>query len=319
MFTVDGADHRRLRAKTNQALSPRRLDEIRPAIEHFTAELLDDVAAAGADAAVIDLKQVFAYPLPMRVVGRLMGVDAADFRYLLESYKAFFSILTPHDERLRILEDLDDYYLRLIRAKTAVPTDDLTYDLISSTEGGAPMTEEEVLGNLKALVAAGHETTVSLIVNTTRHMLRNPDQLDRVKSGDVSWENAIEETLRFDTPSTHLLMRFATEDISLGQFVIPKGDGVVMSYRVIGRDEAVHGDTADSFDAARETAKRHMAFGFGPHICPGAALSRLEARIALPALFARFPDLTLAVPDSSLAHLPVMTQNDLAAFPVTLG
>jgi cytochrome P450 len=319
MFTVDGPDHRRLRAKTNQALSPRRLDEIRPAVAKFTAELLDDLAAAGGDGQIVDLKQVFAYPLPMRVVGQLMGVDPADFPYLLESYQAFFSVLTPHDERLRILADLDQYYLRLIRAKTASPTDDLTCDFINSTEGGEPMTEQEALGNLKALVAAGHETTVSLIVNAARHLLRDPEQLERVRSGDIEWDNAIEETLRFDTPSTHLLMRFATEDISLGEFVIPQGDGVVMSYRVIGRDVEVHGDSAAAFDAGRDTARRHMAFGFGPHICPGAALSRLEARIALPALFARFPKLSLAVDDSELIHLPVMTQNDLASFPVTLG
>lgn len=92
-------------------------------------------------------------------------------------------------------------------------------------------------------------------------------------------------------------MRFATEDIQVGDSVIAKGEGVVISYRVIGRDPEQH----------------------GPHICPGAALSRVEAGIALPALFARFPDLRLAVPDIELRNLPVMTQNDMESFPVLLG
>ncbi|WP_324189256.1 cytochrome P450 family protein [Nocardia otitidiscaviarum] len=316
MFTVDGAEHRRLRIKTTQALSPRRLEALRPMIERFVAELLDDLEAAGKDGAVVDLKQVFAYPLPMRVVSELMGVDKADHGFLLESYKAFFSMLTPHEERLRLLEELDVYYLKMVRAKTAEPTDDLTSAFIQADEGGEPLTEEEVVGNLKALVAAGHETTVSLILAAVRALLIRPEQLDKIRSGDYEWRNAIEETLRWDGPVIHLLMRFATEDITVGDTVIEKGEGVVMSYRAIGRDTAVHGADADEFDITRPTAHRNISFGYGPHICPGAALARMEAAIALPALFERFPELRLAVPVEEIGNLPVLTQNDLASFPV---
>ncbi|MCP9624164.1 cytochrome P450 [Nocardia otitidiscaviarum] len=316
MFTADGAEHRRLRIKTTQALSPRRLEALRPMIERFVAELLDDLEAAGKDGAVVDLKQIFAYPLPMRVVSELMGVDKADHGYLLESYKAFFSMLTPHEERLRLLEELDVYYLKMVRAKTADPTDDLTSAFIQADEGGEPLTEEEVVGNLKALVAAGHETTVSLILAAVRALLTRPEQLDKIRSGDYEWRNAIEETLRWDGPVIHLLMRFATEDITVGDTVIEKGEGVVMSYRAIGRDTAVHGADADEFDITRPTAHRNISFGYGPHICPGAALARMEAAIALPALFERFPELRLAVPVEEIGNLPVLTQNDLAFFPV---
>ncbi|MFG1795075.1 cytochrome P450 [Nocardia sp. NPDC049149] len=317
MFTVDGAEHRRLRIKTTQALSPRRLDEIRPTIERLTVELLDAIAASGQD--VVDLKEVFAYPLPMRVVGELMGVDRADHPMLLTWYKAFFSLMTPQDERLRVIDEMDVYYTELVRKKTADPTDDLTSALIFAADGGDPLTEEEVVGNLKALVAAGHETTVGLILNTVRALLTRPEQLDKIRAGEFEWKNAVEETLRWDSPVTHLLMRFATEDITVGDTVIEKGEGVVMSYRAIGRDTAVHGDDSDAFDITRATSHRHMTFGYGPHICPGAALSRLEATIALPALFARFPDLQLAVPVEEIRNLPVLTQNDLASFPVRLG
>ncbi|MFJ4914758.1 cytochrome P450 [Streptomyces sp. NPDC088726] len=318
MFTVDGAEHRRLRTKTSQALTPRRLEAVRPDIEKFTGELLDALADGGRDGAVVDLKSVFAQPLPMRVVGMLMGVDPAENAMLTRQYKAFFSMLTPQDERLALLAELDVFYAGLVREKAARPTDDLTSALILADEGGEPLTEEEVVGTLKAMVAAGHETTIGLILNAVRALLSHPEQLRMVLDGEVSWETVIEETLRWDTPTTHLLMRFAAEDIQVGDDVIAKGEGVVVSYRVIGRDFEQHGADADAFDITRPAPIRHMTFGHGPHICPGAALSRIEAGIALPALFARFPGLRLAVPDADIRKLPVMTQNDMAAFPVLL-
>lgn len=245
MFTVDGPAHRRLRTKTAQALTPRRLEEMRPAIEQLTDELLDTLAERGADG-VVDLKSVFAQPLPMRVVGSLMGVDRTDHPRLEKAYKAFFSMLTPHEERIALLEELDVFYTELVREKTARPTDDLTSALILADEGGEPLTEEEVVGNLKAMVAAGHETTIGLIINAVQALLTHPDQLRKVLDGDIPWETVIEETLRWDTPTTHLLMRFATEDIRVGDGVIPKGDGVVISYRAIGHDTGQHGPEAGS-------------------------------------------------------------------------
>ncbi|MGW1817261.1 cytochrome P450 family protein [Streptomyces sp. NPDC002125] len=317
MFTVDGEEHRRLRTKTSQALTPRRLDAIRPDIEKFTEELLDALAEQGKDG-VVDLKAVFAQPLPMRVVGLLMGVDEALHPMLTRQYKAFFSMLTPQEDRLALLAELDVFYAELVREKTARPTDDLTSALILAEEGGEPLTEEEVVGNLKAMVAAGHETTIGLVLNAVRALLAHPDQLRMVLDGEIPWETVIEETLRWDTPTTHLLMRFATEDIQVGDHVIAKGEGVVISYRAIGRDTAQHGEDADAFDITRPTPIRHMTFGHGPHICPGAALSRVEAGIALPALFGRFPELKLAIGDDEIRKLPVMTQNDMEAFPVLL-
>jgi 2-hydroxy-5-methyl-1-naphthoate 7-hydroxylase len=324
MFSVDGAEHRRLRTKTAQAITPRRLEELRPSIERITHRLLDDLAAAGADGPV-DLKQVFALPLPMSVVSELMGVDPALHPRLHELYKAFFSMTTPQDERLAVIDELDVIFREMVRAKTAAPGDDLTSALIFADEGGLadeggePLTEDEVVGNLKAMVAAGHETTIGLILNAVRALLGHPEQLALVRSGEIGWETVIEETLRWDTPTTHLLMRFATEDVEIAGTVIPAGDGVVISYRAIGWDTEQHGADADAFDITRPTPIRHMTFGHGPHICPGAALSRLEARIALPALFDRFPALALAVPDSEIRKLPVLTQNDTAAFPVLLS
>jgi cytochrome P450 len=169
------------------------------------------------------------------------------------------------------------------------------------------------------MVGAGHETTISLIVNAVRALCANPEQRALVEGGEVGWEAVVEETLRWNTPTPHLLMRFATEDVEIAGTVIRRGEGLVISYHAIGWDEARHGADADRFDVTRATPIRHMAFGHGPHICPGAALARLEAGVALPALFARFPALRLAVDDAELRNLPIVTQNDLAELPVLLA
>ncbi|UCM88668.1 cytochrome P450 family protein [Streptomyces marincola] len=319
MFTVDGPEHRRLRAKTAQAITARRVTELTPYIERQTHHLLDGVAALGADGAVVDLKAAFALPLPMAVVSELMGVDHAEHPRLHRLYKAFFSMLTPQEERLAVIDELHEFFTAMVAAKKAAPGDDLTSALILADEGGEPLTDEEVIGNLKAMVAAGHETTISLITHAVRALLNHPEQLALVRGGEVPWETVVEETLRWNTPASHLLMRFATEDIDVEGTVIAKGEGVVVSYSAIGWDEAQHGPTADRFDITRPAPIRHISFGHGPHICPGASLSRLEARVALPALFERFPGLALAVPDEELRNMPIVTQNDLAELPVRLG
>ncbi|WP_314622948.1 cytochrome P450, partial [Streptomyces stackebrandtii] len=171
---------------------------------------------------------------------------------------------------------------------------------------------------LQLMVAAGHETTISLIVNAVVALETHPEQRALVLKGEVPWENVIEETLRWSTPTSHVLIRFASEDIEVGDRILPKGDALIVSFGAIGRDEAAHGTTAGDFDVTR-TPNRHIAFGHGPHVCPGAALSRLEASVALPALYARFPELRLAVPREELRNKPVVTQNDLFDLPVFLA
>ncbi len=322
MFTVDGAEHRRLRAKTAQAITARRVAEQRPAIEEITARLLDELAARGAELAAegrpVDLKAVFALPLPMTVISRLMGVDPAEHPRLHRLFKAFFNGFTPQDERLAVIDELDQMFARMVEEKKAQPADDLTCALIEAEDGGEPLTDEEVVGNLKAMVGAGHETTISLITHAVRALCTHPDQRRLVQEGQVSWETVVEETLRWNTPTPHLLMRFATEDVEIAGTVIARGEGLVISYHAIGWDERQHGPTADRFDVTRPAPIRHITFGHGPHICPGAALARLEAAIALPALFGRFPALDLAVPDQELRNLPIVTQNDLVEVPVWL-
>ncbi|MGW2821859.1 cytochrome P450 family protein [Streptomyces sp. NPDC001443] len=315
MLTVDGADHRRMRTLVAQALTPRRVEEMRGRIAQLTEELLDGLPA---DADVVDLKAAFAYPLPMYVIADLMGIEEDRLPRLKELFEKFFSTQTAPEDVVATLVELAGIMAETVAAKRAEPGDDLTSALVLASEDGDRLTDEEIVSTLQLMVAAGHETTISLIVNAVVNLSAHPEQRDLVLSGTVDWSAVVEETLRWSTPTSHVLIRFATEDVTVGDRVLPAGDALIVSYGALGRDEAAHGPTAGEFDITRETRTRHISFGHGPHVCPGAALSRLEAGVALPALYARFPGLELAVPASALRNKPVVTQNDLFELPVRL-
>ncbi|CAM5316867.1 Cytochrome P450 OS=Streptomyces rochei OX=1928 GN=G3I25_31620 PE=3 SV=1 [Streptomyces rochei] len=313
MLTVDGAEHRRLRTLVAQALTVRRVEHMRGRITELTDRLLDELPTDGG---VFDLKAAFAYPLPMYVVADLMGIEEARLPRLKVLFEKFFSTQTPPEEVVATLTELAGIMADTVAAKRAAPGDDLTSALILASENGDHLTDEEIVSTLQLMVAAGHETTISLIVNAVVNLSTHPEQRALVLSGRAEWSAVIEETLRWSTPTSHVLIRFATEDVPVGDRVIPAGDALIVSYGALGRDERAHGPTAGAFDITRDSPSRHISFGHGPHVCPGAALSRLEAGVALPALYARFPRLDLAVPASELRNKPVVTQNDLFELPV---
>ncbi|NEB91533.1 cytochrome P450 family protein [Streptomyces bauhiniae] len=316
MLTVDGADHRRMRTLVAQALTPRRVELMRERIGKLTQDLLD---ALPADGGVVDLKAAFAYPLPMYVVAELMGIDEALLPRLKVLFEKFFSTQTPPAEVIATLTELAGMMAATVAAKRAEPGDDLTSALILASADGDHLTDEEIVATLQLMIAAGHETTISLIVNAVVNLSTHPGQRELVLSGQADWPAVVEETLRWSTPTSHVLIRFATEDVPVGEKVIAAGDALIVSYGALGRDEEAHGPSAGEFDITRESKNRHISFGHGPHVCPGAALSRLEAGVALPALYARFPQLDLAVPAAELRHKPVVTQNDLFELPVRLN
>ncbi|MFG3284248.1 cytochrome P450 [Streptomyces sp. NPDC048111] len=317
MLTVDGEEHRRLRSLVAQALTVRRVERLRAGIEALTTSMLDRLAALPAGD-VVDLKAEFAYPLPMNVISELMGVDAADHPRMKALFEKFFSTQTPPEEVPGMMADLAELFGRIVESKRREPGDDLTSALLAASEDGDHLTAEEITNTLQLMVAAGHETTISLIVNAVVALETHPEQRKLVLDGVVPWTNVIEETLRWSTPTSHVLFRFATQDVAVGDRVLPAGEALIVSFGALGRDEGQHGPTAGDFDVTR-TPNRHISFGHGPHVCPGAALSRLEAGVALPALYARFPSLRLAVPPETLRNKPIVTQNDLESLPVHLS
>ena len=317
LLGTDGAEHRRLRLLTARAFSARSVERLRPRIKELTTELLDAMEPK-ADRP-LDLKEHFAFQLPMNVIGELYGVDRSEFGYLRDLYVKFFSSVTGPEEFAEVYTTLERYYDDMVAAKRAEPGEDLTTELLQAGENGDALTDLEVRGTLQVTVAAGHETTVNLLCNAVRALLAHPEQFDLVKKGEVGWDAVVEETLRYDPPTSNMLFRFATEDVEVGGRTIRKGEALMVSYGAISRDRAEHGEEPhpDTFDLTR-TKGRHMSFGHGPHVCPGATLARMEGQIALPMLFERFPDLRLAVPDEELRNHHSIIVNSLQELPVLL-
>ncbi|KPI17099.1 cytochrome P450 [Actinobacteria bacterium OV450] len=313
MFSTDGLHHRRLRSPIAKALTARCVERMRPRILHMATTLLD---ALPADGQPVDLRAAFAYPLPMNVISELVGVSPAYRPRLRPLFERFLSTQTPPEQVDANQRELTAAMHSLAAEHRTHSADDLTCALLSSHEGGR-FTEEEVVHTLQLIIGSGFVTTVSLIVNAVVNLSTHPDQLALVRSQAVSWNAVVEETLRYTAPNSNFLIRFASEDIPVGGTTLPRGEALIVSYGAIGRDELQHGPTAQQFDITR-APRQHISFGYGPHVCVAAALARLEGRIALSALYNRFPELTLAVPAAQLRHLPSITQNDLYELPVLL-
>jgi cytochrome P450 len=319
MVTADGPEHHRLRRIVTQTLTPRRVQNLAPRISDIVDTLLDDLPThAGPDGAV-DLRQHFAYPVPMQVICELAGVpdhERPELRALVDSI--FRSTTTPQE----VLDTQRDIYLlldRVVALRRANPGDDLTSAMLAAQrDDPSLLSKDELVGTMWLMLAAGHETTLSLIVNAVRALLTHPDQRALATAGNEStWAAVVEETLRWDAPIGNFLARYPLQDIEIAGVTIPAGDAILAPYSAVGRDHTQHGPTADSFDITR-TQARHLAFGAGLHVCLGAALARREALTALPALFTRYPHLTLATPPTALIPVPSLFSNSVQALPVHL-
>ncbi|MFV2197779.1 cytochrome P450 family protein [Nocardiopsis sp. LOL_012] len=317
MLALDGPAHRRMRQLTSSPFSARRVERLRPDIERVTAAALDALEPRAGE--VLDLRKEFTFRVPMSVIGLLYGVEESEYSQLGEMYGKLFSGTGEEGEHLQIYAQLFQFFSEMVARKRAQPGDDFTTDLLQAGEEGDGLSDEEVVITLLTVVAAGHETTVNLLNNAVRALLAHPAQFDLLKKGEISWDAVIEEVLRYDPPNNVFMFRFATEDVELGGHTIRKGEALATHYGAASRDRTEFGEEPHPsvFDPSR-TRGRHITFGYGPHICPGAPLSRLEARIVLPMLFERFPDLELAVPDEELRVESALSVTSLAEFPVRL-
>ena len=317
MTTAYGEDHARLRRPVVKAFTPKRVREMQPYIEKTVATLLDDLAATPAGE-VVDLKRHFAYRLPAAIICDLFGIpEEARADILRGGEVTTDSSITPEEAEANV-RMWTAKFAELLAAKRANPADDLTTDLIlAEKEDGVGLTESELIGTLFVALGAGSETVMNLLTHAVYNLLRNPDQRALLEQGKASWDDVIEETLRVESPLNMLPLRFAVEDIDIDGITIHKGDPILMGYAAIGRDPNVHGETADQWDITRSN-KEHLSFGHGVHFCFGAPLARLEAQIALPALFARFPDLTLAVEPAELESQGTFIMNGYKTLPVRL-
>ncbi|MGW4507067.1 cytochrome P450 family protein [Streptomyces sp. NPDC004436] len=320
MHTADGEDHRRLRALVGRAFTARQVERLRPRVEQLTAALLDDLdrAAAASPDGVADLREHVALPLPMNVICELLGVDPehrARLHHL--SDKVIVATDTTPAEAMAAARELVELMGTIAAARREAPGDDLTSALIAAREdGGDRLTEAELIGTMRLMLVAGHETTLNLISNAVRALCTHRDQLALVREGRAGWSDVVDETLRWDGPISWFPFRYPTRDLTVGGTVIARGTPVLAGYTAAGRDGAAHGPDADRFDLTRPTAARHLSFGHGAHYCVGAPLARLEATTALEQLFTRFPDLDLATPEDELPRQRSFIGNSVQALPV---
>ncbi|MFE9746740.1 cytochrome P450 [Saccharothrix saharensis] len=319
MFTAYGTDHRRLRSLVSKAFTARRVAAMKPWIEQITHRLLDELDGPDAARQPVDLRERYAYPIPIEVICQLFGVPAAARTELREVVDGVFDTTITAEAAQANTVRLYGIMHELVAAKREDPGDDLTSGLIAVREDdGSKLEEAELVDTLILVISAGYETTVNLLDQAITALLTHPEQLAAVRAGTAGWADVIEETLRWQAPIANLPLRYAVEDIDLGDgVVIARGDAILAAYAAAGRDKAVHGETADRFDVTRAD-KTHLAFGYGVHYCLGSPLARMEAEIALPALFARFPELRLAVPPHELEPSQSFISNGHASLPVTL-
>jgi cytochrome P450 len=313
MLHADPPDHTRLRRLVQKVFTPRRA-ALRPRAEMIAAGLLDEMAAARGD--VTDLLDAYARPLPIAVLCELLGIPEADRAWIAVTVAAY----DERAEHQRLERALAAYFTELIAAKRAEPGDDLVSALVVARDNAGAadgLTGNELLSTVFLLVMAGFDTTVNLIASGTLALLTHPEQMTRLRQDPSLLPAAVEELLRFTSPVNHANDRFTTEDVPVGDVVIPAGEWVLPATSSANRDPAQFPDP-DRLDFGRDTSG-HVAFGHGVHHCLGAPLARMEAEVAMGALLARFPEISLAVLPEELRWRPVSLMNGLESLPVRLA
>jgi cytochrome P450 len=295
LLSLDPPAHARLRRLLGRTFTARRVAGLRPAVEALTAQLLDQMVV---DSDFVDFIDTFAFPLPNSVIGELLGVPAEDrpqFQDLVRDWTLILDAYTPE-----ILANADaaagkirDYLRDLAAERTRQPRDDLMSALVQPDANGDTMTHDELMATATLLFSAGFETTTHLLGNGLVALLRSPEQIGLLTGDPERVPRAVEELLRFDSP-VQLTGRNALQDTVIAGVEVPRGQRVIAYLGAANRDPA-HAPEPDRLDLTRSGAAL-MSFGGGIHYCLGAPLARLEAQIAFPAVFERFPAIRLAEP-----------------------
>jgi cytochrome P450 len=315
VFT-DPPAHTRLRTALGRAFTARPIEMLRSRIEAIADGLLGRAVAAGE----MDLIRDFAYPLPVTVIGDLLGVPPEDHEQLKvwsDDLASFIgsSLRTPdkYERAARGVLEMHGYFERVVARRRAKPADDLVTALLMAGRGDA-LGEAELVASCVLLLFAGHETTTNLIGNGALALLRHPAEARAWRENAGLAMSAVEEILRFDGP-TATMVRIAREDLRVEDRAIRRGDRLFLMINAANRDPRQFAEP-DCLDLRRHD-NRHLAFGHGIHFCLGAPLARLEGQIALPAMLARFP--LLAPRTDAPEWLDSLVFRGMRSLPVALG
>lgn len=293
LLELEPPDHTRIRKLVQKGFMARQIERLRPQIAALTHQLIDGLIERGR----VDLLPHFATPLPVTVIAELIGIPTSMNQQLLDWSHAMVKMYelqrSAENERAAVDATIDFVaYLRdFVTFRRQKPAADLLSHLIAVEEAGDKLSEDELISTCILLLNAGHEATVNVIGNGVLALLQQRDQLRRWQQDHTLTPSAVEELLRFDTP-LHLFTRWALEDVTYKGHHFPFGTQVALLLGSANRDERVFAG-AERLDIGRKH-NPHLSFGGGIHYCLGAPLARLELQIALPILFERLPNLTLA-------------------------
>jgi cytochrome P450 len=320
MLFMDDPDHRRIRSLVSQAFSKRATEAFRPRIQAIADDLLDAIDPTSDS---VDIVSVLAVPLPITVIAEILGVDStdlADFKRWSDDMALSFDQTLSTNEAERVASsdgEFRDYVAGVIRARRAVPRDDLISGLVEAQEtDGSQLSDGEAISAIALLLFAGNATTTDLIANGLFTLLQSPDQLTALQSEPSLIVNAVEEMLRYDPPVV-LADRISTTDFDLEGCPIKSGQWLWAGLSSANRDSAVHTDP-DRFDIRRDPIHQ-VSFGGGKHLCLGAPLARMETQIAISSLVSRFPGIRLADPSASPSYKYVPGFHGLAHLRVVLA
>lgn len=282
---MDPPEHQAFRGLLNRQFTPRAVAPLAPFIRKSAGSLLDTIEAEQE----IDFVSGLAAPFPLAVIAELLGIaeaDRDDFRRWSDA--AIESPDLPASETGAALAELSSFIIEHLRAKKARPGPDLVSLLVKSEVNSCPLSNEQLFMFLLTLLVAGNETTRTLLSGTALVLHEHPDQRAGLAADPSLLPGAVEECLRWVTP-VHAFCRTATEDAVVAGTRVRAGEYLCMLYASGNRDERVFGPDASRFDVHRRTNPMHLAFGFGEHVCLGASLARLEAKIFLEEFLGRFP------------------------------
>jgi cytochrome P450 len=301
MLGMDDPDHARLKKLVQAGFTPKRMDQLVGRTEEIAERLIHNLKGQ----ARFDLIQAFALPLPVTVISELLGVPEADRAKFARWSQVLLSAPAGSWRVVLSLPGMINFvrYLRkLIAMKRAKPLDDLVSTLVAIEADGDRLSGEELQAMIAILLSAGHETTTNLIGNGTVALLKDPRARDRLAAEPEIASRAVEELLRYDGPVEATTYRYARTDLELAGASIARGDIVLGAVLSANRDDRQFA-APHVLDFDRQT-NRHLTFGEGGHYCVGAALARMEGRVAFNALLRHFPGIKLAMPESDLRWRP---------------
>jgi cytochrome P450 PksS len=301
MLGMDDPDHARLKRLVQAGFTPLRVEQLVERTEETAERLIHNLKGKQT----FDLVRAFALPLPVTVISELLGVPEKDQARFARWSQVLLS--APIDS-WRIVLALPSmiafvrYIHRLIEFKRREPADDLVSALVALEADGDRLSGEELQAMIAILLSAGHETTTNLIANGMLALLRHPTQREMLMSQPGLAAQAVEELLRYDGPVEATTPRYASSDMEIAGASISRGDIVLGSLASANRDERQFVDP-ECLDLER-SPNRHLTFGEGGHYCVGAALARMEGRVAFNALLRQLPNMKLAMPEEELKWRP---------------